>query len=1009
MGSGLVILAFFVGIWLWLNYKLRLSAEKIAALESELNQVKNRLGKMISSSGHPSAPDAPPLEPLKTAPTPPPAIDPAMIAPTIIPAPPMVVDCQEPPPPAPAEMNVAPSLSTAPPPITDDFPAPPPPPPGEPAPIDWRQVESLIGGNLLNKVGIFALIIGMILFLKYSYDQNWVGPVGRVLIGVAVAFALMGWGGWLRTLRNYENYAQVVLGGGISVLYADIFVAFQIYALINQLTAFLFMAATTSFTVFLATRLDSLPIAMLGLAGGYLTPFLVSGRIPNHMGLFTYLFILNVGILSVGYFKKWASLNTLNMIATFLVYSLWHVRYYDDSLFALAFSFLTATYLLFLFYPIIQNVLRNSPTVRLDLTFLFGSTFFYSIYGYVMLDRLHPDLKGVWAIAIAAVCAGLAGLVWHRKRHDRLLIYCLGGLSLAALTVSIPLQLDDHPVAIGWSVEAAILIWIGFRTGEHRVRFSGWLVLALALGHLLLFDHILALAPGSFGDQLVSSQFMAVAAFVASCLAVAACYDRFHELRHAIEHQCFALEAATGLAGLLAMTIPFQFEPTHVPLCWSLIGLILFLLGSYWKSPAIRLFPLAIFPLTILRLVEHGQLLFVQPGDLLGWQSVTFFNYSLSLIIGCAIGLRHHAMLDRTPQEQQAPGVLLSLVGITAMATPNFLGGHFAPSIWTVIAALMTLGGRALKNRVVETTALVIFAWVLVYFTGPLEIFDAHPSLISDVWFDHPLRQTIFAGLLMLAVGFQGLNAAGTSSTADYGTAVMLGAGFLGLAIPEWIDHRIVVSWRSSEALSFVWMGLAYHRTALRVGGLLAWLVATSQLVLDLYTRPADEPLLINLEFLNTLIAVGGLFIGALLYLRSPEGTDTASWERQCGPLLCLVAASLLPWAVAQEFTGFFDLRMAQSRQDFVMQVVYVNAKRLAVSAVWAVFGGVYFALGIAKRFLQVRLFALVILGAVILKVFLFDLSFLQTPYRIASFIGLGCILLGLSLLYQKFKDYIWN
>src|SRR5262245_11963666 len=47
-----------------------------------------------------------------------------------------------------------------------------------------ESLESKIGGNLLNKIGMVAIILGVGYFLKYAIDNEWIGEMGRVVIGI---------------------------------------------------------------------------------------------------------------------------------------------------------------------------------------------------------------------------------------------------------------------------------------------------------------------------------------------------------------------------------------------------------------------------------------------------------------------------------------------------------------------------------------------------------------------------------------------------------------------------------------------------------------------------------------------------------------------------------------------------------------------------------------------------------------------------------------------------------
>src|SRR5947209_724618 len=76
--------------------------------------------------------------------------------------------------------------------------APPPPPsPDSPVvaapPLPARSLESRLGAQVFNRVGIVALMIGATWFLKLAIDNQWVGPVGRVLIGLIAGAGIWLW------------------------------------------------------------------------------------------------------------------------------------------------------------------------------------------------------------------------------------------------------------------------------------------------------------------------------------------------------------------------------------------------------------------------------------------------------------------------------------------------------------------------------------------------------------------------------------------------------------------------------------------------------------------------------------------------------------------------------------------------------------------------------------------------------------------------------------------------
>src|SRR5262249_37778676 len=141
-------------------------------------------------------------------------------------------------------------------------------------------LESKIGGQWLNRIGIVAVLIGVSYFLKYAFDNEWVGPAGRVLIGILSGMAVVFWSEHVR-LSGYAIFSYSLKAIGIGVLYLSLWASNQLYNLIPNPLAFLAMAAVTSATVALALWQDAEIIAAFAAFGAFLTPVALSTGVNN--------------------------------------------------------------------------------------------------------------------------------------------------------------------------------------------------------------------------------------------------------------------------------------------------------------------------------------------------------------------------------------------------------------------------------------------------------------------------------------------------------------------------------------------------------------------------------------------------------------------------------------------------------------------------------------------------------------------------------------------------------
>ena len=163
-------------------------------------------------------------------------------------------------------------------------------------------IEKFIGENLINKIGILILVLGISFFVKYAIDKDWINEPARVGIGILSGAIVMGVAHRLR--KKYAAFSSVFVAGAISIFYLTIGIAFHDYHLFSQTIASAIMVVITLFGVFVSLSYNRKELAVLSLIGGFAVPFMVSTGEGNYKVLLTYIAILNVGMLILSYFKK---------------------------------------------------------------------------------------------------------------------------------------------------------------------------------------------------------------------------------------------------------------------------------------------------------------------------------------------------------------------------------------------------------------------------------------------------------------------------------------------------------------------------------------------------------------------------------------------------------------------------------------------------------------------------------------------------------------------------------
>src|SRR5437762_9499300 len=250
--------------------------------------------------------------------------------PAATPQPQSQVAIAAPPPPAPSAPPAKPSgLAPAPQPSLTGF-APPPLHTSLPRASDSAHPEPVIAGRWFNRIGIVALLVAISYFLKLAFDNNWIGPSGRVMIGILLGAAMMPWSSWLLG-RGYSYFSEGIVALGEATLFLSVWAGCSYYTLYSRDVGFFGMILITSAMAAIALGRDSQRIAVLCLIGGYLTPILVSTGKDQQVVLFTYLLILGAGMLVMGERKDWYSLAPISFIATEIYYWGWYTEFYHRS------------------------------------------------------------------------------------------------------------------------------------------------------------------------------------------------------------------------------------------------------------------------------------------------------------------------------------------------------------------------------------------------------------------------------------------------------------------------------------------------------------------------------------------------------------------------------------------------------------------------------------------------------------------------------------------------------
>lgn len=347
-------------------------------------------------------------------------------------------------------------------------------------------LEKFIGENLLNKIGIIITIIGVAIGVKYSIEHELITPTTRIILGYLSGIGLLGFG--IKLKEKYENYSAVLVSGAIAILYFITYAAFSFYGLIPQLLAFILMVIFTVFGVYAAIKYNRQVIAHIGLVGAYAVPFLVSTNSGNVLVLFTYMTIINIGILTISFKKYWKPLVGSSFGITWLIYLSWYISDYTiDKHFGIALTFLFVFFAIFYTTILAYKLIKKEIYTGVDIVLLLFNTFLTYTIGYFLLDghAVGEKFLGIFTVFNALVHLIVSYILYTRKDSDKNLLYLVFGLVITFITLAIPVQLDGNWVTILWVFEALALFWIGRTKGIKIYEKLSYPVMLLAFLSLI--------------------------------------------------------------------------------------------------------------------------------------------------------------------------------------------------------------------------------------------------------------------------------------------------------------------------------------------------------------------------------------------------------------------------------------------------------------------------------------------------------------------------------------------
>lgn len=357
-----------------------------------------------------------------------------------------------------------------------------------------NNIETFLGLNILNKVGILFLIIGVIAASQFGYHK--VPDTAKGILFFVLGSVLL-IAGEILNRRKPSIFSLGLTSGGVAVLYAAVALSYFQLEIITMYPALIICVLVTAIAFFLSQRYQSQTIATFALIGGYLPIISIDGSLIMAYGAMVYFVILNLLAMLIASKRKWTithiigfALNALGTIYVVLCVTEYNHEQFNVSLRnVVTIAYIMFTFAIYTFIPIVSTLRGHLKFKQVDHILLGLNT---SINALVMFGFFYAinfdDYTGVLALVFAAIYFALGQFIRVKMSEENVVELLFNITGLTFIVLFIPFQFDKTWLSMGWLVQGVLLSTFGILKNQKRVALSGLVIGGLCLYSFLFFD-----------------------------------------------------------------------------------------------------------------------------------------------------------------------------------------------------------------------------------------------------------------------------------------------------------------------------------------------------------------------------------------------------------------------------------------------------------------------------------------------------------------------------------------
>ncbi len=315
--------------------------------------------------------------------------------------------------------------------------------------VEWLKEDWLL------KFGAGFLLIGFGWLATYAFLNNWIGPMGRIALGIIAGafFILLGW--W--RIKEYLRQGGIFLVLGSTTILLTIFAAREVYDFFTPFTALVVIFLSTAFIALASVKYNNRALALASLILAGIAPLFISASSSNYIWLFSYLFVVILGAIWITALTGRRELTTAALILIFF-YSLPHFSFLNStdtgSLLLFAYAFATV---FFLTNTAAILKLKGKEIIP-DLVTAAGNGLF--LLTWIMVAA--PDEWKSLIISLWMVIFGVGAFWVFKATKRREPFYVYAGVGIAMLAAATSAELSGAMLTIAYIIEGGIIAFITY-------------------------------------------------------------------------------------------------------------------------------------------------------------------------------------------------------------------------------------------------------------------------------------------------------------------------------------------------------------------------------------------------------------------------------------------------------------------------------------------------------------------------------------------------------------------